>query len=166
MHEVIAQHMIAQVSYFTMLTRLLDMTHLFQFSRLFHTQWRTNPAVAITSLIIYVYKHRSVLTAQHADVAPTTVGDAYLRFMQKVNTDTCALYADHRHICAWPKHHNSHKSLFCRSQTLNFVECDPGPHKTTKYIIWVLLVVRKCASGHCINDFSDIMKTHFSHIAL
>ena len=101
MQEVIAQRLIAQVLHFTKLKRLLDTTHLFQFSRLFRTQWRTNPALAIASLIIDAYKRRSVLTAQNADVAPTTMGVAYLRSRTNVETDTCALYGHHKHICAW-----------------------------------------------------------------
>ena len=59
------------------------------------------PAVAIATLIINVYKRRSVLTAQNADVDPTTVGVAYLRSMKNVEADTCTLYHHHRHICAW-----------------------------------------------------------------
>ena len=110
--------------------------------------------MAISSLIINAYGRRSVLTAQDEDVAPTMVGVAYLRFMQNVKTDTCALYPHHRHICAWQTKHFIHKSLFCRGQTLNFVECDPGHHKTAKSKLLVLAVVRKCGSGDHINDVS------------
>ena len=81
-----------------MLERLLYITQRFQFSRLVRRQWRTIPAVAIASWILNAYKRRSVLTAQNADDAPTTVGVRYLRLMINVETDTCAL-----HICAWPK---------------------------------------------------------------
>ena len=118
-----------------MFTRLLHNTHLFQFLRLFHKQWRINPAVAVAMLIINARKHRAVLTAHNADVAPTTVGVTYLRFMKNVKADTCVLYAHHRHICAWPKRLMIHKSLFCRSQTLNFVERYPGHRETTKFRI-------------------------------
>ena len=83
-----------------MLQRLLEMTHVFKFSWLFHTQWRKTPAVAIAVLIVNAYKRRAVLTAQNADVAPTIVGVPYLRFMKNVKTYTCALYTHHRHICA------------------------------------------------------------------
>ena len=93
-------------------------------------QWRQNPAVAITSLIIDAYKRWSGLIAQNADVRPTIVGVTNLRFKTNEKTDTCALYAHHKHICAWPKNLMIHKSLFCRSQTLNVVECDPGPQNT------------------------------------
>jgi len=88
------------------------MTNLFQFSRLFRRQWRTNPAVAIAVSIINAYKRRAVLTAQNADVAPTTVGVAYVRFMKNTKNDTCALYIHHRHICALQKNIIIHKSLF------------------------------------------------------
>ena len=37
-------------------------------------------------LIIDAYKHRSVLNAQDADVAPTSVGVTYFRFMKCVKT--------------------------------------------------------------------------------
>ena len=110
--------------------------------------------MAVASVIINAYKRRSVLIAQNADVAPTIVAVAYLRFMENTKTDTCALYTHHKHICAWQQHLIMHKSLFRRSQTLNFVECDPGPRKTLKYRIRVLIVVRKCDSGDDINAFS------------
>ena len=154
MQEVISQSLIAQVSHFTRLKLLLDMTHVFQFSRLFHRQWRTQTAVAIAVLVINAYKRRAVLTAQNADVAPTTVDVTYLRFMKSVNTDPCALYTHHRQICAWQKNLIIHRSLFWRGQTLNFMECDPGPQKTTKHKIWNLCVVHKCGSGDGINDFT------------
>ena len=140
--------------YFTKLNRFLDITNVFQLSRLFRNQWRTDPAMAMASLIINAYKRWSVLIAQNADVAPTTVGVTYLRVFKKVETDTCALYAHHRHICAWQQNLMIHKSLFYRGQILNFVESDPGLHKTTKYRIWDLSGVRKCNSGDGINDFS------------
>ena len=78
-----------------MVKRLLDTTDVFQLLWLFHKQWRNKPAVAIASLIINAYKRRSVLTAQDADVALTTVGVAYLRFKKHVKSDTCALYPHH-----------------------------------------------------------------------
>ncbi len=145
------------------------MTHVFQFSRLLHLQWRTNPAVAMARLIVSVYKRRAVLNAQNADVAPTIVGVAYLRFMKNTTNDTCALYTHHRHICALQQNLIIHKSLFCQSQTLNFVECDPGHHKTTKYRIWVFIVVRKCDSGDGINVCSAFLKKKqltFTHCTL
>ena len=74
--------------------------HVFQLSRLFHRQWQTNPAEAIASLIIDAYTRRAVLSAGNADVLPTIVGVAYLRFMKNVKTDACALYTHHRHFCA------------------------------------------------------------------
>ena len=74
MQKVISQSLIAQVSSFWMLERLLDITNLFQFSHLFHWQWRENPTVAIAMLIINAYKRQEVLSAQNADVAPTPVG--------------------------------------------------------------------------------------------
>ena len=128
MQEVISPSLIAQVSHFTMSKRLLVITHLFQFSRLFHSGEQKS-AVAIAVLIINPYNRRAVLTAQNADVAPTIVGVTYSRFMKNVKTDACALYAHHR---PWQQNLISHKSLFCRGHTLNFVECDPGQHKTTK----------------------------------
>ena len=134
--------------------RFLDITHVFQLSRLLHIQWRNNPAVAIASLIIHAYERRSVLFAQNADVAQTTVGVAYSRFMKHVETDTCVLYPHHRHICALQENLIIHTPLFCQSQTLNLVECDPGPHTTTKCSILVLFVVRKGVSGNGIHDFS------------
>ena len=79
---------------------MFDTTHLFQLSRLLRKQWRTNPAMAVASLVIDAYKRRSALSVQNADVALTTVDATYLRFMTKVKTDTCALYAHHRHTCA------------------------------------------------------------------
>ena len=153
-----------------MLKCLFDITHVLKFSRLFRRQWQKHPAMAIPSLIINDHKHRSILTAQNADVALTTVGVTYLWFMKNAKAYTCALYAQHRHICALQNKNVIHKSLFCRDQTLNFVECDPGPHKTMKYKIWVLSVVRKCASGDCINDLAVLFKqkTHtlFTHCTL
>ena len=122
--------MIAQVLHCTNIERLFDITHLFESSRLFRKPWQQNPAVAIASLIIHAYKRQLVLTAKNADVAPTTVGVTYLRFMTNVKHDTCGLYAHHRHIRAWQQNPTIHKSLFCRGQTLNFVECYPGHHKT------------------------------------
>ena len=86
-----------------MLKRLLHMTHVFQLSRLFHKHWRTIPVVATGVVCVNAYKRRAALTAQDADVAPTAVGVTYLRFTQNEKTDTCALYAHHRHICAWQK---------------------------------------------------------------
>ena len=155
------------MSHFTRLNRLLHNTDVFQFSRLFHRQWRTNPAVAVASLNINAYTRRSVLTALNADVAPTTVGVTYLRFMENVNIYTCPLCIHHKHICACNKTPIIHKSLFCRGQTRNFVECDPGPQKTLKCRIWVLTVVRKCDPGKCINSFCAFhTKTSCSHIAL
>ena len=110
--------------------------------------------MAIASVIINTYKRRSVLTAYNADVPPTTVGVAYLRFMNNVKTDTCALYTHQRHICACNRNLVVHKSLFSRRPNRNFVECDPGPHATLTYRIRVLTVVRKRGSGYGKNDFS------------
>ena len=140
--------MIVQVSYFIRLKRLLEITHLFQLSRLLYRQWRSIPAVAMASLIIHAYKRRS---AQNADAAQTTVGVTHVRSIKNEKIDTYPLYAHHRHICAWPKNMIICMSLFCRSQTLTFMECDPGPHKTMKYRIRVFVDVRKYASGACIN---------------
>ena len=142
------------MSHFTKLKRSLHTTNLFQFSRLFRRQLRQNPAVAIAVSIINAYKRRAVLTAQNADDAPPTVGVAYLRFMENTINDTCALYTYHRHICALQKQLIIQKSLFYPSQTLNFVESDPGPHKTTKYRIWYLSRVCECNSGNGINNIS------------
>ena len=111
MQEVISERLIAQVSHFARLKRWLRITNLFQFSRLCHRQWRTNPAMAIAISIINAYKRRTVLTAQDADVAPTTVGVAYVRFMNNTKSNTCALYTHHRHICALQKKIVIHKSL-------------------------------------------------------
>ena len=111
----------AQVSHFTRLERLFCITRSFKLSRLFRKQWRTNPAVAIASFTTNVYKRRSGLTAQNADVAPTTVGVTYLRFMENVKTDTCALYNHHRHICVRQQNLIIHKSLFCREAKLLIV---------------------------------------------
>ena len=57
---------------------MLNMTNVFQFSRLFHTQWQRTPAVAASVLIINAYKREAVLTAQDADVARTNVGVTYV----------------------------------------------------------------------------------------
>ena len=84
--------------------------------------------MAIASLTINAYKRRSVLTAQNADVAQTTVGVTYLRSMKNVKTETRALYVYHRLICAWQQNLILCMSLFCRGQTLTLMECDPG-HK-------------------------------------
>ena len=112
------------------LKRLLHITNVFEFSRLFHIQWRKHPAVAEALSIINAYKRRAVLIAQNSDVAPTTVGVAYLRFMKNARkSNTCALYIHYRHIYACNKNLVIHKLLFCRSQTRNFVECDPGQQK-------------------------------------
>ena len=43
---------------------------------------QSNPAVAISALIIITYKRRSVPTAQNADVAQTTVSATYLGSME------------------------------------------------------------------------------------
>ena len=51
----------------------------------------TTPAVAIPSLVINAYKHRSVLTAQDADVAQTTVDVTYVRFTENIKTQTHVL---------------------------------------------------------------------------
>ena len=107
--------------------------------------------MAIASLIINAYNRPSALTAQNADVAPTTLGVAYLRFMKMSKTDTCALYLHHKHICAWQKNLIFHKSLVCRGQTLNLVECDPGPQVQN---LSVVFVVRKCGSGDGLNEVS------------
>ena len=98
MQELFAEMIIDQMLHFTWIERLLDITH-FQLSRLFREQCR---AEAVASLIINAYKRRSVLIAQNADVASTTVGVTYLRSMKHVfkTNDTCALYARRRHICA------------------------------------------------------------------
>ena len=84
------------------------------------------------------------MIAQNADVAQTSVGVTFLRFMESEKTDTCALCAHHWHICAWPKHLNIYISLFCQSQTLTFMECDPGLHKTMKYRNCVLCCAQVC----------------------
>ena len=65
----------------------------------------SNPAVAVASFIIHAYKRRSVLTAQNADAAQTTVGVTYLRSMENVQTKTCALCVHHSQICAWQQQH-------------------------------------------------------------
>ena len=83
--------MIAQVSYLKSLERLLDITNLFEYSRLFRKQWRNSPAVAIASLIINAYKRPSVLTAQNADVAQTTMGKTNVRFMTNMKIQTHVL---------------------------------------------------------------------------
>ena len=51
---------------------------------------------------------------------------------EHAKTDTCAFYIHQRHICACTKPLMIHTSLFSRSQTRNFVECNPGPHKKLK----------------------------------
>ena len=63
MEEVISQSLIAQVSHFKWSERLLRITHVFQFSRLFHRQRRNKPAVAIALSLINAYKRRAVLSA-------------------------------------------------------------------------------------------------------
>ena len=126
----------------------MKQTNLFQFSRLLYKQWQSNPAMAIASLIINAYKRRSVLIAQAADVAQTTVGVPYLRSVKDEKTDTCPLYVHHRHICAKPKHTIICMSLFCRSQTLTFLERDPGLHKTMIYRIFVFWL---CANMWWVN---------------
>jgi hypothetical protein len=135
----------------------------------------TKPAVAIAVSIINAYKRRAVLTAQNADVAPTIVGVAYLRFMknQKKKQHMCFIHSPQTHL-RMQQNLAIHKSLFCLGQTRNRVECDPGPHKTTKYRIWDLCGVRKCNSGDGINDDSAFHKkltfhtlqfnTHEDHI--
>ena len=80
------------MSHFTRLKRLLQTTNSFQLSRLFRIQWRQNPAVAKAATIINAYKRRAVLNAQNADVAPTTVDVAYLRFMKIQTKTTHVLY--------------------------------------------------------------------------
>ena len=70
------------MSHFTCLQRWLHVTNLFEFSLLFHKQWRNHPAVAIDVLIIHAYTRRADLFAQDADVAPTVVSVSYLRFMR------------------------------------------------------------------------------------
>ena len=130
------------------------MIHFFNVSQLFHIQWRQHPAVVIASLIINAYTRRSVLTAQKFKCRSDHCGRRVIAIHEHVKTDTCALYPHHRHICACRKTLIIHKSLFYRSQTFNFVECDPGPHKTTKNSSLLLFVERKCASGDGINDFS------------
>ena len=112
--------------------------------------------MAIASAIINVDKRRSVLTEQSTDVAPTIVGVAYLRFMKNVKTNICVFI-----ITTDTLAHG--KSLFCRNQTLNFVECHP--RKTTKCRILVLCVMRTCDSGDGMNDLSALHKKHCSHIA-
>ena len=153
MEEVISQSLIGQVSYFKRTNRILDMTHVFQSSRLFHRQWRKRPAVAIASFIINAYKRRSVLNAQNADVAPTTVGVAHLRFI-KMWKPTHVLYIFTTRTFAHVKTtHDSQVIVLSRPNS----ECcgkQSGPHKITKYNIWVLFVVRKCVSGEGINDLS------------
>ena len=53
---------------------------------------------------------------------------------------------------------HSQKSLFtshCSAEAkllIHVVECHPGLHKTTKYLILDVSVVRKCVSGNSIND--------------
>ena len=71
---------------------------MFQFSRLLYTQWRSNPAVAIASVVVNAYKNLSVLIAKDADVAQTIVGVTYLRFMKNVQTNICALCSPQAHL--------------------------------------------------------------------
>ena len=132
MEEIISQSLIAQVLCFMRLSRLLNITHVFQFSRLFRKQWRQHPAVAIAMLIINAYKRRTVLTAQNADAAPTIVGVTYLRFMKNVKTDECALYEHHRHTYAWQQNLIIHKSLFCQGQTVNCCGMRSWPSQNTE----------------------------------
>ena len=43
-----------------------------------------------------------------------------------------------------------------RGQAITFMEGDPGPHQTMKYIICELYGVRKYVSGARINHCSDL----------
>ena len=140
------------MSHFMWLKRLLHMTHVFQFSRLFHTQWRNKPAVAIAMLIITAYKRRAADCAK-CRWRSDHCGRNVFAIHENVKTDTSVLYTHHRHICACNKNLSIHKALFCRSQTRNCVECDPGLQKTLKCRIWCLAVVCKCDPGDGRNGF-------------
>ena len=115
-----------------MFKRLLHITHVFQLSRLFHRQWRTNPAVAIASLTINAYKRRVVLSDKmQMSFRPLWVSricDSWkmrkpTHVLYTITTDTFTHARENLVI---------HKSLFCRGQTRNFVECDPGHQKNTE----------------------------------
>ena len=122
--------------HFTRFNRLLNMTHLFEFSLLFRRQWRTS------------WSGNSICDYKR-----------YLRFMKNVKTSICVFI-----ITTDTLAHG--KSLFCRNQTLNVVECHPGRRKTTKCRILVFFcVMRTCDSGDGINDLSALHKKHCSHIA-
>ena len=95
----------------------------------------------------HAYKLPLGLTAQNAGVAQTCVGVAYLSFITNEKTGTCALYVDHRHICAWPKNPNICISLFCNGQTLIPDKYDPGHYETMKYRRCAFPGVHKYAFG-------------------
>ena len=144
---------------------MLNITHVLQLSRLFRRQWWKSSSGN------RIFDHKCLQASIGFDCAKCRCrsdhcGRNVFALHDKCEHRHMCFICYHEHICAWQEL-VIHKSLFCRGQTLNFVECDPGPYKTMKYKIWVLFVVRKCASSDCINDFSAVhYKTHFSHIAL
>ena len=99
-----------------------------------------NPAVAILSFIINAYKPQWVLTAPNANVAWTSVDVTYFRFTKSEKTYTCDLLSPQTHLRMANKNRNICMPLFCRGQKLNFMERDPGHHKTMKYKIFVFVL--------------------------
>ena len=95
--------------------------------------WRSRSAVARRSRS--ELRLASVLTTQHAGVAQTCVGVTYLSFMESAETDKCALYVHHSHICAWLKNLNNCISLFDESQKQTLKILDPGQHQAMKHKI-------------------------------
>ena len=77
---------------------MLDITHLFQFSRLFRRQWRKQPAVAIASLIINADKRRTVLIVQNADVAPATGRRVFALLEKRENQHMSFLISPQTHL--------------------------------------------------------------------
>ena len=84
------------------------MTYVFQFSRLVYGQWRSNPAMAIASLIINAYKRLSVLTPQNADVAQTTVGVNTCDQRKCGNRRMCFICSPQTHLCIAKKPRDLH----------------------------------------------------------
>ena len=128
------------------------------------------PAIIIyrPPIIQNEYKRRSVLTTKNADVAQTSVGVTYLRFMNCVGKTGNVLYmfttnkfehgktkTQHLHFIVWSKPNaDLYETRSCRHQTMKYTICD-------------LFCVRKYASGEHIHFVSDLcLKTYFSHLAL
>ena len=99
-----------------------------------YISWRSNPEVALA----FLQKHKTMLI--NADRFWLLKMQMSLQPRWSITKkNTCGLYVHHKHIAHGQTNHNICMSLFGRSQTLTFMECDPSPRQTMIYNISVFV---------------------------